>query len=114
MKKKIPIIHSKRKHAPIVLLKFVTCISGWPKTLYSDAAGEFKSQVLKTMFLTKVCNHIKMLKDDHHTIGKTDSDVSELDKMTRATIMIPLRHYLRVFAPSNPPLIVFHLLDVLE
>ena len=50
---KIPIIHSKRKHAPIVLLKFVAHIGGLPKTLYTDSAGEFKSQVLKTMFLAK-------------------------------------------------------------
>lgn len=32
---KISILHSKRKRAPIVLLKFVARIGGWPKTLYS-------------------------------------------------------------------------------
>jgi hypothetical protein len=83
---KIPIIHSKRKHAPIVLLKFVARIGGWPKTLYSDSAGEFKSQVLKTMILAKGCNHIKVPKGEHHAIGKAESAVSELDKMTRATL----------------------------
>jgi hypothetical protein len=57
---KIPIIHSKHKHAPIVFLNFVSHIGGSPKTLYSDSGGEFKSQVLKSMFLTKDCYHIKM------------------------------------------------------
>jgi hypothetical protein len=38
------------------------------------------------MFLAKGCNHIKVSKDEHHAIGKTESDVSELDKMTRDTI----------------------------
>ncbi len=71
---------------PIVLLKFVSRIGGWSKTLYSDSAGEFKSQVLKTMFLAKDCNHIKVSKDEHHAIGKSESAVSKLDKMTRATI----------------------------
>ena len=83
---KIPILHAKCKHAPIVLLKFVAHIGGWTKTLYSDSAGEFKSQVLKNMFLTKGCNHIKVSKDDHHAIGKAESAVPELDKMTRVTI----------------------------
>ena len=83
---KIPIIHSKHKHAPIVLLKFVPIawcsplcvprIGGWPKTLYTDSAGEFKSQVLKTMFLAKDYNHILVPKIEHHTIGKTESAVS--------------------------------------
>ena len=83
---KIPILQTKRKHAPIVLLKFVARIGGWPKTIYSDSAGEFKSQVLKTIFLAKGCNHIKVPKGENHAIGKAESAVSELDKMTRATI----------------------------
>ncbi len=83
---KIPILNSKRKYEPIVLLKFVTHIGGLPKTLYSDSDGEFKSQVLKSIFLTKGCNHNLVPKDELYDIGMTESVVSELDKMTRATI----------------------------
>ena len=53
--------------------------------IFSDSA-EFKSQVLKTIFLAKDCNHINVPKGEHHAIGKAESAVSELDKMTRATI----------------------------
>jgi hypothetical protein len=38
------------------------------------------------MFLAKDCNHIMVPKGEHHAIGKAESAVSELDKMTRATI----------------------------
>jgi hypothetical protein len=38
------------------------------------------------MFLAKGCNHIKVPKGEHHTIGKAESVVSELDKMTRGKI----------------------------
>ncbi len=78
--------HAKRKHAPIVFLNFVTRIGCWSKTLYSDVVGEFISRVFKPMFLARVCNHIIVPEGEHHVIGKTESDVAELDKMTRTTI----------------------------
>jgi hypothetical protein len=83
---KITIPHAKRKHAPIVFLNFVTRIGCWPKILYSDAAGEFISRVFKTMFLARGCNHIIVPRGEHHAIGKAESAVAEIDKMTRATI----------------------------
>ena len=61
---KIPILNSKRKYEPIVILKFVARIGGLPKTLYSDSDGDFKSQVLKSIFLTKGCNLNLVPKDD--------------------------------------------------
>ena len=82
----IAIPHAKRKHAPIVFLKFVTRVGCWPKILYSDAAGEFISRVFKTWFLARGCNHIIVPKGEHHAIGKAESAVAEIDKMTRATI----------------------------
>jgi hypothetical protein len=69
-----------------VFLNFVTRIGCWPKILYSDGAGEFISRVFKTMFLARGCHHIIVPKGEHHAIGKAESAVAELDKMTRATI----------------------------
>jgi len=43
----------------------------------SDSAREFESQVLKTMFLAKCCNHVMVPKGEHHAIGKAESAVSE-------------------------------------
>jgi hypothetical protein len=38
------------------------------------------------MFLAKCCNRVMVPKGEHHAIGKAESAVSELDKMTRATL----------------------------
>ena len=83
---KITIPRTKRKHAPIVFLNFVTRIGCWPKILYSDVAGEFISRVFKTMFLAQGCNHIIVPKGDHHANGKSESAVAEIDEMTRVTV----------------------------
>ena len=86
MGSKITIPRTKRKHAPIVFLNFVTRIGCWPKILYSDVAGEFISRVFKTMFLAQGCNHIIVPKGDHHANGKSESAVAEIDEMTRVTV----------------------------
>ena len=83
---KITIPRTKRKHAPIVFLNFVTRIGCWPKILYSDVADEFISRVFKTMFLAQGCNHIIVPKGDHHANGKSESAVAEIDEMTRVTV----------------------------
>ena len=65
------------------------CYKDWllaKKILYSDVAGEFISRVFKTMFLAQGCNHIIVPKGDHHAIGKSESAVAEIDKMTRVTV----------------------------
>jgi hypothetical protein len=38
------------------------------------------------MFLARGCNHIIVPRGEHHAIGKAESAVAEIDKMTRATI----------------------------
>lgn len=80
---KIVIAHAKKKHFPLVYMKFVRRIGRHPRVMYSDYAGEITGKQFQLYLETKGVTHIVVPKGEHHSIGIAEKGIQDLSVMLR-------------------------------
>ena len=80
---RVVIPHAKRKHFPLVYLKFAQRIQRHPRILYSDMGGENLGKAFTDLLLAKEVLHLPVPKGEHFSIGSAEKAIGDLDQIQR-------------------------------
>ena len=80
---RVVIPHAKRKHFPLVYLKFAQRIQRHPRILYTDMGGENLSKKLTDLWLAKDVLHLPVPKGEHFSVGSAEKAIGDLDQIQR-------------------------------
>ena len=80
---RVAIPHAKRKHFPLVYLKFVQRVQRHPRVIITDLGGENTSRHLENLWLAKEVLHLPVPKGEHHSLGSAEKAIGDLDQIQR-------------------------------